>query len=63
MISAQQRRFVTLYHQSALRVIWAIQLKKGAGLALTRLAALRHNNSVRECVHDDKVLAQPMMSE
>jgi hypothetical protein len=37
--------------------------KKGAGFALTRLATLRHNNSVRECVHREKVLTQPMTSE
>ena len=28
--------------------------KKGAGVALTRLATLRHNKLVRECVHDEK---------
>jgi hypothetical protein len=39
------------------------QHKKGAGFALTRLATLRHNNLVRECVHCEKVLAQPMTSE
>jgi hypothetical protein len=38
-------------------------LKKGAGIALTRLAALRHNQMVREYVHCEKVLAQPMTSE
>src|SRR5882724_6103268 len=37
--------------------------KKGAGFALTRLATLRHNNLVRECVHGERVLAQPMTSE
>jgi hypothetical protein len=37
--------------------------KKGAGFALTRLATLRHNICVRECVHCEKVLAQPMTSE
>jgi hypothetical protein len=37
--------------------------KKGAGFALTRLATLRQNISVRECVHGEKVLAQPMTSE
>jgi hypothetical protein len=37
--------------------------KKRAGFALTRLATLRHNISVRECVHDERVLAQPMTSE
>jgi hypothetical protein len=36
--------------------------EKGAGLALTRLAALRHNHRVREYVHDERVLAQPMTS-
>jgi hypothetical protein len=30
------------------------QHKKGAGIALTRLAALRHNNFVRECVHGEE---------
>jgi hypothetical protein len=38
-------------------------LKKGAGIALTRLATLRHNQMVREYVHCGKVLAQPMTSE
>jgi hypothetical protein len=37
--------------------------KKGASVSLTRLAALRHNNFVRECVHGERVLAQPMTSE
>jgi len=38
--------------------------KKGAGVALTRLATLRHNNFnfVRECVHCERSLAQPMPS-
>ena len=39
------------------------QHKKGAGFALTRLATLRHNHRVREYLHDEKVLAQPMTSE
>jgi hypothetical protein len=38
------------------------QHKKGAGFALTRLATLRHNHRVREYLHDEKVLAQPMTS-
>jgi hypothetical protein len=38
-------------------------LKKGAGISLTRLATLRHNQIVRESVHGEKVLAQPMTSE
>jgi hypothetical protein len=39
------------------------QRKKGARFALTRLATLRHNNLVRKRVHDERVLAQPMVSE
>jgi hypothetical protein len=39
------------------------QHKKRAGLALTRLATLRHNHPVREYVHGERVLAQPMTSE
>jgi hypothetical protein len=39
------------------------QHKKGAGFALTRLATLRHNHRVREYLHYEKVLAQPMTSE
>jgi hypothetical protein len=39
------------------------QHKKGAGVTLTTLAALRHNNFLRECVHGERVLAQPMMPE
>jgi hypothetical protein len=38
-------------------------LKKGAGIALTRLATPSHNQIVREYVHGGKVLAQPMTSE
>src|ERR1035437_1138665 len=37
--------------------------KKGAAIALTSLVTLRHNNSVRECEHCERVLAQPMTSE
>jgi hypothetical protein len=39
------------------------QHKKGAGLALTRSATLRHNDFVRERVHGEEVLTQPMTSE
>jgi hypothetical protein len=38
-------------------------LKKGAGLALTSPVTLRHNHLVRECVHGERVLAQPMTPE
>jgi len=37
--------------------------KKGAGFSLTRLATLRHYAPVREYVHDERVLAQPMTPE
>jgi hypothetical protein len=37
--------------------------KKRAGFALTRLATLSQNISVREYVHGEKVLTQPMTSE
>jgi hypothetical protein len=37
--------------------------KKGASLTLTSPVTLRHNRFVRECVHGEKVLAQPMTSE
>jgi hypothetical protein len=36
--------------------------KKGAGLTLTSLVTLRHNQFVRECVHGERALAQPMTS-
>jgi hypothetical protein len=48
---------------SAARLLCCTVLKKGAGIALTRLATLRHNQTVREYVHCEKVLAQPMASE
>jgi hypothetical protein len=38
-------------------------LKKVAGIALTSLATLRHTRFVSECVHCERVLAQPMTSE
>lgn len=56
-------RSVTLYHQTAVRVICATPHKKGARIALTSPVTLRHNNFVRECVHCERVLAQPMTSE
>jgi hypothetical protein len=37
--------------------------KKGARIALTSPATLRHNHFVRECVHGERVLTQPMTSE
>jgi hypothetical protein len=46
--------FASLHRQSALHAIRAAGTKKGARVALTRLAPLRHNNLVRECVHDEK---------
>ena len=39
------------------------RIKKVLASALTRLATLRHNIFVRECVHGERVLAQPMTSE
>ena len=63
IVSWQEYRSVTLYHQTAVRVICATPHKKGASIALTSLGTLRHNNFVRECVHCERVLAQPMTSE
>src|SRR3981081_1520102 len=37
--------------------------KKGAGIRLTSPVTLRHNHLVRECVHGERVLAQPMTPE
>jgi hypothetical protein len=48
IISPQDGRYVILYHQTALRVICAAPHKKETGIALTRLATLRHNHFVRE---------------
>src|SRR5258708_34968519 len=66
IISSQESRTLhhpsSMHHQAALRAIWAMAHKKAAGLALTRLATLRHNNLVRECVHNERVFAQPMTS-
>jgi hypothetical protein len=63
IISSQEVQRVTLYYQTALSVICAAPHKKGAGVALTRLAALRHNKLVRQYVHDETVRARPMTSE
>jgi len=37
-------------------------LKKGAGIALTKLATPSHNQIVRKYVHCETVLTQPMTS-
>jgi hypothetical protein len=37
--------------------------KKGAGVALTSLAALRHNHVICLRVHSEKILTQPMAPE
>jgi hypothetical protein len=37
--------------------------KKVAGIRLTSPVTLRHNQFVRERVHGERVLAQPMTSE
>jgi hypothetical protein len=37
--------------------------KKGAGIALTSLAALRHNHAICLRVHSEKILTQPMAPE
>lgn len=63
IISPQEGRPVTSYHQLCCASFVLPQHKKGAGPALTRLATLRHNELVRECVHCEIVLAQPMTSE
>jgi hypothetical protein len=46
----------------AARHLCCAMLKKGAGLALTTLATLRHNTFVHQYVHCESVLAQPMTS-
>jgi hypothetical protein len=62
-ISSQETRLCSLVSSICAARHSSHQHKKGAGFALTRLATLRHNNWVRECVHGEKVLAQPMTSE
>jgi hypothetical protein len=62
-VSSQETRLCFLVSSIGAARHSSYQHKKGAGFALTRLATLRHNNLVRECVHREKVLAQPMMSE
>jgi hypothetical protein len=54
------------------RVAWSIRIarhlcgsvhKKGAGIALTSLAALRHNRLMCSRLHGGKVFTQPMTPE
>jgi hypothetical protein len=61
--STREMSIGRLVHQTALRVICAIQLKKGAGVALTTPMMLRHNCDQGEDMHDERVLAQPMTPE
>jgi hypothetical protein len=55
-------RIIESVLQSTLHVICAAAHKKGAGVSLTSQAALAHNHGVREYVHGETVLFQPMMS-
>ena len=60
MVSSREGRYVAFLSSNVLRVICAAPLKKAAGVALTSPAAPSHNHCD---VHDERVLAQPMMSE
>jgi hypothetical protein len=62
-ISSQESRLCSLVSSIHAARQSCYPHKKGAGLALTRLPTLRHNNFVREHVHGEKVLTQPMTSE
>jgi hypothetical protein len=53
-VSSQETRLCSLASSISAAHHSGCQHKKGAGFALTRLATLRHNNLVRECVHDEK---------
>jgi hypothetical protein len=55
-------RIIESVLQSTLHVICAAAHKKGAGISLTSQAALAHNHGVREYVHCETVLFQPMTS-
>jgi hypothetical protein len=55
IISSQEALDVHLVSSKrAARHLRGAMHKKGAGLALTRLATLRHNNAVRKYVHGEK---------
>ena len=62
-VSSQETRLCSLATSICAAHHSGCQHKKGAGFALTRLATLRQNISVRECVRGETVLAQPMTSE
>ena len=53
-VSSQETRLCFLASSICVARHSGCRYKKGAGVALTRLATLRHNNLVRECVHDEK---------